>query len=108
MSTIYLEKQSKANDNDFNKKPEKVISQLDKNEIEGKNLVKNAHFHKEKNAGSNNESKETKENSNLNKNENSKENEINSLIEGTPLEDYYKLGEWLKTGGSGYVFRLLV
>ena len=105
MSTIYLEKQSKSNDNDFNKKPDKMISQLDKNEIEGKNLVKNAPFHKEKNAGSNNESKETKENSNLNKNENSKENEINSLIEGTPLEDYYKLGEWLKTGGSGYVFR---
>lgn len=105
MSTIYLEEQSKTNDNDSNKKPDKMIRQSEKNEKEGKNLVKNALFHKEKIGGLDNESKETKENSNLNKNENSKEDEINSLIKGTTLEEYYKLGEWLKTGGSGYVFR---
>ena len=50
-----------------------------------------------------------KESKNLNENKPlSKENpieEIKKLIEDSNLSKYYKIEKWLKTGGSGYVFR---
>ena len=90
-----LEEPSKAKENDFNKKPYKMIGLLEKNEKEAKNLVKNK------------KNPEIKENSKATngKEDKSLEEEIESRIEGTKLKDYYKIKEWLKTGGSGYVFR---
>ena len=113
MSEISPEEQSKTNEINYNKKNDKMMIPLQKNEKEGKNLDKNISFYIENSCGLVNEFTKTKEYTKMEHVKNdkkedknisfSKKDEIESRIKDTQLSHYYDLKDWLK-GGSGYVF----
>ena len=82
MSTKFLKNQSITKENDSNEKLDKMMGKKEQKEKDCKKSDKSISFSSNKTIDG-----------------------ITSRIEGTDLSEYYEIKEWLKAGGSGYVFR---